>query len=69
MQSLLVPWGALQNWRMKSTLRAIISLLLLATGCRLGCAAGALSTAAPGGTASAPDMPTAAKLASTARIT
>ena len=33
----------------------------------LGCAAGALSTAAPGGTASAPDMTAAAKLASTAR--
>ena len=35
----------------------------------LGCAAGALSTAAPGGTASAPNMTAAAKLASTARIT
>ena len=33
----------------------------------LGCAAGALSTGAPGGTASAPDMAAAAKLASTAR--
>jgi sugar/nucleoside kinase (ribokinase family) len=33
----------------------------------LGCAAGALSTAAPGGTASAPDMAAAANLASTAR--
>ena len=35
----------------------------------LGCAAGALSTAAPGGTTSAPNLPAAAKLASTARIT
>jgi sugar/nucleoside kinase (ribokinase family) len=33
----------------------------------LACAAGALSTGAPGGTASAPDMAAAAKLASTAR--
>ena len=35
----------------------------------LGCAAGALSTAAPGGTASAPDRPAAVRLASTASIT
>jgi len=35
----------------------------------LGCAAGALSTAAPGGTAAAPDRPAAIRLASTARIT
>jgi sugar/nucleoside kinase (ribokinase family) len=35
----------------------------------LGCAVGALSTAAPGGTASAPDRPAAVKLASTASIT
>jgi sugar/nucleoside kinase (ribokinase family) len=35
----------------------------------LGCAAGALSTAAPGGTTSASDLATAAKLASTASIT
>jgi sugar/nucleoside kinase (ribokinase family) len=35
----------------------------------LGCAAGALSTAAPGGTASAPNRPAAVKLAATARIT
>jgi sugar/nucleoside kinase (ribokinase family) len=35
----------------------------------LGCAAGALSTAAPGGTASAPDRTAAIKLASTASIT
>ncbi len=35
----------------------------------LGCAAGALSTAAPGGTASAPDRAAAIKLASTASIT
>jgi sugar/nucleoside kinase (ribokinase family) len=34
----------------------------------LGCAAGALSTAAPGGTASAPDRTAAVKLASTASI-
>ncbi len=34
----------------------------------LGCAAGALSTAAPGGTASAPDRAAAIKLASTASI-
>jgi sugar/nucleoside kinase (ribokinase family) len=35
----------------------------------LGCAAGALSTAAPGGTAAAPDRPAAVRLASTASIT
>ncbi len=35
----------------------------------LGCAAGALSTAAPGGTASAPDRTAAVKLAATASIT
>jgi sugar/nucleoside kinase (ribokinase family) len=35
----------------------------------LGCAVGALSTRAPGGTASAPDRPAAIKLASTASIT
>jgi sugar/nucleoside kinase (ribokinase family) len=35
----------------------------------LGCAAGALSTGAPGGTASAPDLPTAARLAALAKIT
>jgi len=35
----------------------------------LGCAAGALSTGSPGGTASAPDRPAAVKLASTASIT
>ena len=35
----------------------------------LGCAAGALSTGAPGGTASAPDRPAAAKLAVLAKIT
>jgi sugar/nucleoside kinase (ribokinase family) len=35
----------------------------------LGCAAGALSTAAPGGTASAPNRTAAVKLASTASIT
>jgi sugar/nucleoside kinase (ribokinase family) len=34
----------------------------------LGCAAGALSTAAPGGTATAPDRPAAVRLASTASI-
>jgi sugar/nucleoside kinase (ribokinase family) len=35
----------------------------------LGCAVGALSTAAPGGTASAPSRAAAAKLAAAARIT
>jgi sugar/nucleoside kinase (ribokinase family) len=35
----------------------------------LGCAAGALSTRAPGGTAAAPDRPAALRLASTATIT
>ena len=35
----------------------------------LGCAAGALSTRAPGGTAAAPDRPAAIRLASTASIT
>jgi sugar/nucleoside kinase (ribokinase family) len=35
----------------------------------LGCAAGALSTAAPGGTAAAPDRTVAVRLASTASIT
>jgi sugar/nucleoside kinase (ribokinase family) len=34
----------------------------------LGCAAGALSTGAPGGTASAPDLPAAARLAALAKI-
>jgi sugar/nucleoside kinase (ribokinase family) len=41
----------------------------LAGAAALGCAAGALSTAAPGGTGSAPDRPAAAKLAATASIT
>jgi sugar/nucleoside kinase (ribokinase family) len=35
----------------------------------LGCAAGALSTGAPGGTASAPDRPAAARLAKLASVT
>jgi sugar/nucleoside kinase (ribokinase family) len=35
----------------------------------LGCAGGALSTRAPGGTASAPDMAAAARLAKRASIT
>jgi len=35
----------------------------------LGCAAGALSTAAPGGAAAAPDRPAAVRLAATASIT
>jgi sugar/nucleoside kinase (ribokinase family) len=35
----------------------------------LGCAVGALSTGAPGGTASAPDRPTAARLAKLASVT
>jgi sugar/nucleoside kinase (ribokinase family) len=42
--------------------------LSLADAAALGCAAGALSTGAPGGTGSAPDRPTAAKLAATASI-
>ena len=41
--------------------------LALPEAAALGCAAGALSTGAPGGTASAPHMAAAAKLASTAR--
>jgi sugar/nucleoside kinase (ribokinase family) len=41
----------------------------LAGAAALGCAAGALSTAAPGGTASAPSRATAAELAAAARIT
>ena len=41
----------------------------LAAAAALGCAAGALSTAAPGGTTSAPAMPAATRLASTASIT
>jgi sugar/nucleoside kinase (ribokinase family) len=40
----------------------------LAGAAALGCAAGALSTAAPGGTASAPSRATAAELASTASV-
>ena len=43
--------------------------LPLAEAAALGCAAGALSTGAPGGTASAPDGPAAAKLAARAKIT
>jgi hypothetical protein len=34
----------------------------------LGCAVGALSTGAPGGTGSAPDMASAAALASASRV-
>ena len=41
----------------------------LAGAAALGCAAGALSTAAAGGTASAPDKAAAAAMAATARIT
>jgi sugar/nucleoside kinase (ribokinase family) len=41
----------------------------LAGAAALGCAAGALSTAAPGGTASAPSRAAAAELAAAARIT
>ena len=41
----------------------------LAGAAALGCAAGALSTAAPGGTASAPSLAAATRLASTATIT
>jgi sugar/nucleoside kinase (ribokinase family) len=41
----------------------------LAAAAALGCAAGALSTGAPGGTASAPSRAAAAAMAATARIT
>ena len=40
----------------------------LAEAAALGCATGALSTAAAGGTASAPDRPAAERLAAAARI-
>jgi sugar/nucleoside kinase (ribokinase family) len=42
--------------------------LALTDAAALGCAAGALSTRAPGGTASAPDLPTAADLAKLASV-
>ena len=42
--------------------------LALPQAAALGCAAGALSTGAPGGTASCPDMPAAARLAELARV-
>jgi sugar/nucleoside kinase (ribokinase family) len=42
--------------------------LALAEAAALGCAAGALSTGAPGGTASAPDMAAATRLASQASV-
>jgi sugar/nucleoside kinase (ribokinase family) len=41
----------------------------LAGAAALGCAAGALATAAPGGTASAPGLPAAAELAAAASLT
>jgi sugar/nucleoside kinase (ribokinase family) len=43
--------------------------LPLPAAAALGCAAGALSTGAPGGTASAPDLPAAARQAARAKIT
>ncbi len=42
--------------------------LALPEAAALGCAAGALSTGAPGGTAGAPDMPAAARLAKLASV-
>ena len=47
----------------------LLTGLALPQAAALGCAAGALSTGAPGGTASAPDMAAAAELASRATIT
>ena len=47
----------------------LLTGLALPQAAALGCAAGALSTGAPGGTASAPDMVAAAELASQATIT
>ena len=47
----------------------LLTGLALPQAAALGCAAGALSTGAPGGTASAPDMAAAAELASQATIT
>ena len=43
--------------------------LALPEAAALGCAAGALSTRAPGGTASSPDMPAATRLAKLASVT
>jgi sugar/nucleoside kinase (ribokinase family) len=43
--------------------------LPLAAAAALGCAAGALSTRLPGGTASAPDLRSAATLAKLASVT
>jgi sugar/nucleoside kinase (ribokinase family) len=50
-------------------LAGLLAGLPLPQAAALGCAAGALSTGAPGGTASAPDMAAAAELASRATIT
>jgi sugar/nucleoside kinase (ribokinase family) len=47
----------------------LLTGLALPQAAALGCAAGALSTGAPGGTASAPDMAAAAELARRATIT
>ena len=47
----------------------LLTGLALPQAAALGCAAGALSTGAPGGTASAPDMAAAAELAGRATIT
>jgi sugar/nucleoside kinase (ribokinase family) len=47
----------------------LLAGLALPQAAALGCAAGALSTGAPGGTASAPDMAAAAELARRATIT
>ena len=47
----------------------LLTGLALPQAAALGCAVGALSTGAPGGTASAPDMAAAAELASRATIT
>jgi sugar/nucleoside kinase (ribokinase family) len=47
----------------------LLAGLALPQAAALGCAAGALSTGAPGGTAGAPDMAAAAELASQATIT
>ena len=50
-------------------LAGLLAGLALPQAAALGCAAGALSTRAPGGTASAPDMAAAAELARRATIT
>jgi sugar/nucleoside kinase (ribokinase family) len=47
----------------------LLNGLALTEAAALGCAVGALSTGAPGGTASSPDMAVAAKLAELASVT